>query len=322
MPLSKEEHRPQGNRPPNAAEPGGLDNAQAAEPGALSLDLPLRPAPSGDIAKKEPAIDQALMKAETSIQDEVASSQQEPKGPAFVEGTIPQKALRKRRQLPVPQLTSARRLQESSIEELLSQSQLPIKEMVEHISSRPPRSPTPELKGPVVNDDRPQQVNHAATQPLVPQASSAPQKPVTPAKPSRAAPPPTRRRSSAAREHERLLRKLDEERLARNRHQLVQQFASNIETSMLARHSAPTSVLFVTEPEDLPAVCNTSAEDSEITAVLESRLRIPKKNDVERLVYALVPTRSDQAIEDAEFLGQIWASVASSSYVYRHHRLC
>lgn len=112
------------------------------------------------------------------------------------------------------------------------------------------------------------------------------------------------------RESKEISRMMDEELSARRRRRVVQQFSGSLEASMLFQQSAQTNTFYLNRPEELPTVDPRGSGNSGMR-VLESRLCIPKDQDMERALYALFPTLTDTNEKELEFIGQAWVSLTA-----------
>lgn len=122
------------------------------------------------------------------------------------------------------------------------------------------------------------------------------------------------------REGQDLLHTMEEEKPVLRKRRLIQQFSGTLEASMLFRQSAQTNTFYVTRRDELPAVDSGDGVNSK-ARVLESRLRIPKDQSVERALYALLPTPLGSNDKEAEFLGQVWVRMELVFFYQLHYCL-
>ncbi|KAI1774158.1 hypothetical protein F4818DRAFT_74872 [Hypoxylon cercidicola] len=88
----------------------------------------------------------------------------------------------------------------------------------------------------------------------------------------------------------------------------------------LFRLSGPTSIIYVSNPDDLPPM-ESKNNDTQVLATLQARMQIFK--DDNRSVFALIPTIANDEDTELAFLGQAWVSQMLFNYlgsVYKPQR--
>ncbi|RYP38014.1 hypothetical protein DL767_002742 [Monosporascus sp. MG133] len=212
--------------------------------------------------------------------------------------TNEEKARLRARKAVLDRLSPARRLQESTTEELIQEYEPPtvppgvVKE-ISRLLPLPQAQPVPPSSVSLAEDAR---ESHSVTDNQGTKHTK---------------PPPAFTLVRA----EQISRETKEESLAHQRGRIIQQFSGSIEASIFVRQSQQTNIFYVAKPEDMPEVCHQDHEQSGTRAVFESRLRVPMNPELERSVYVLMPNTSKAESRDAEFLGQVWVSQLLSNHL-------